>query len=254
MDRGKEEALKLLNELNIPFDEKNFIDRVRKNDLETVDLFLQAGMSPNKSYFDDPIEPCKIAPLIAAEKGYIQMLKLLLEKDNTYRGKAFVCAVRIGQQGVVEELFEEVVKKDAHQIIRSQAIRSAASRGQLKSLKLLLGKGIDVNLRSPDTSTNALMCAASCGQTEIVKYLLEMGANPNLLNIHSETALMWACERGHLRIAEILINVGADLEIKNEEGKTALMIAQEEGHYEIVTLIKNLLVFFSFLRLWKLGA
>lgn len=69
-----QEALKKLEELGIPFTQKEFIMQVQKGDRATVDLFLAAGMNPNvKDYLGFSVL------MSASLSGYTDIVKLLLD-------------------------------------------------------------------------------------------------------------------------------------------------------------------------------
>lgn len=117
-----------LEEMNIPYEGYEFVDRAGRGDIQGVALFLSASMSP------DAIDKLDYSPLrIATSHGYTGIVKLLL----TYG--AIVNATNI--DGLTPLL-------------------CAASKGHNKTVKLLLKAGAD-----PDAADNSgatvLMHAAS---------------------------------------------------------------------------------------------
>jgi len=135
------------------------------------------------------------------------------------------------------------------------ALVGSAIRGDANSVKTLLDKGADVNVRDADGNT-ALDWAAGEGQLEIVKILLDKGADVNVKGMLGFTPLMAATTHGHTEIVKILLDRGADVNAisgttafswtaydgsSSESGiyggLTALMIAARDGYADIVKLL-----------------
>lgn len=111
------------------------------------------------------------------------------------------------------------------------ALRRAASTGDLAKVKELLAAGVDVNAPNAYGGT-ALAFAADKGHTAVVELLLERGANPNSTDrFYNSTPLVWAVTHGHADIVRALLAKGAEGEAE------ALMGAAREGHAGIVKVI-----------------
>ena len=82
----------------------------------------------------------------------------------------------------------------------------AATEGYLKTSKLLIQKGADVNART-DEGSSALMAASMAGYTKIVELLLKAGANAKAKNSMGYTAEMYAKEKGYTNIIQALNQV-----------------------------------------------
>lgn len=105
--------------------------------------------------------------------------------------------------------------------------------------KLLLEKGLDVNIRwQPCMYTPLMVCVIARQyakptkeQKEMIEMLLDKGADINATDHMGNTALMWAFNYEQGDLAELLINRGADVTKKgvnaNGEIVTALSIAQK---------------------------
>jgi Ankyrin repeats (3 copies) len=108
------------------------------------------------------------------------------------------------------------------------ALRRAASAGDLAKVKELLAAGVDVNAANSYGGT-ALAFAADKGQTAIVELLLERGANANIEDsFYHATPLAWAVNRGHAEIVRLLLAKGAEGEAQAlasaaGQGKTAVV-------------------------------
>ncbi|HLF83886.1 MAG TPA: ankyrin repeat domain-containing protein [Blastocatellia bacterium] len=91
------------------------------------------------------------------------------------------------------------------------------------------------NLRGPGGKT-PLMQAALYGDAESVRLLLDKGADPNLRNEAGATALMWAVN--DLEKTRLLLDRGADVNARSEDSRTSLLIAAGQfGSREVVKLL-----------------
>lgn len=112
-----------------------------------------------------------------------------------------------------------------------EALRRAASAGDLAKVKELLAAGADVNAANTYGGT-ALAFASDKGHAEVVDLLLERGANVNVSDrFYQETPLGWAARHGHAGIVRSLLAKGAEGESR------ALMTAVGEGHAAVVKVI-----------------
>jgi uncharacterized protein len=85
-------------------------------------------------------------------------------------------------------------------------LTKAATEGYLKTAKLLIDKGADVNARSNE-GTSALMAASMAGYTKIVELLINAGANAKAKNSMGYTEEMYAKEKGYTNIIQLLNKV-----------------------------------------------
>lgn len=111
----------------------------------------------------------------------------------------------------------------------------AALRGDLRTVRQLLEtKGTDINAKSEDGESTALMVAARGNHISMLDVLLLWGADINLVNIHGNSALMIASEKGYFEIVYRLLVEKAALKIKNLDCNSALGLAIKEGHCNVV--------------------
>lgn len=68
--------------------------------------------------------------------------------------------------------------------------------------------------------------AAVRGQVEDIELLIENGASVNLTGEHEYTALHFAVLHGNLEAVSLLLKAGSDLAKKNDDGQTPLALAR----------------------------
>lgn len=111
------------------------------------------------------------------------------------------------------------------------ALRRAASAGDIAKVKELLAAGVDVNAANSYGGT-ALAFAADKGHAAVVNLLLEHGADVNAKDrFYSMAPLTWAVEKGHVEIVRALLAKGAQGE--NE----ALVFAAARGQTGVVKVL-----------------
>ena len=116
------------------------------------------------------------------------------------------------------------------------ALHTAAAKGDLASLNLLMTAGAD-----PDTSDSLqatpLISAAAYGHTEVVRALLARLKKSSQLNRQDQrgyTALTYTAVAGNALIARLLLNHGADPKLESREKKSPAIYAIEHEHPEVV--------------------
>ncbi|PNP59488.1 hypothetical protein THARTR1_00978 [Trichoderma harzianum] len=147
---------------------------------------------------------------LAAQSGYLDMVKLLLEKDST-------CASVPSSSG-------------------STAIWLAAQQGHLEIVRLLVKcRGIDVNAATTDDMRTPIHQAAQNGHVDIVKLLLDANAEHDQPDSDNITPLWSAAQQGYNEIVQILIEKGANKEIASKDGnRRPIHQAAQNGHVEII--------------------
>lgn len=107
------------------------------------------------------------------------------------------------------------------------ALMMAAYKGNTDLAILLLDRGADPNLLSPDGRT-ALWFAAEGRHPEMIATLLRRGAQPDVRGNHADTPLMRACDSaGHAEAsARPLLAAGAGLGARDNHGCTPLFRAE----------------------------
>lgn len=111
----------------------------------------------------------------------------------------------------------------------------------VRSSTLLTVKVLQDGHAAPDTESDAghtaLISAAYRGLVSGVRLLIEEGADPNYQNRNDRTAMMAAATNGHLNVVVALLMAGADARIMDIDGKVAGAYAFEKGFLEVAELL-----------------
>lgn len=142
-------------------------------------------------------------------------------------------------------------------------VADAAEKGDIETVRLLLGQGNDVNETQNDGATalhwaayhddrdlaavlleagadadaanragfTPMVLATINGSAPMISLFLEAGADPNHTLMHGETPLMFAARTGTVDAIQTLIDAGADVNATEDlRGTTPLMWAAAEGN------------------------
>jgi hypothetical protein len=94
-------------------------------------------------------------------------------------------------------------------VANGEALRSAASRGDVEAVRTLLEAGVGVDSANGYGAT-PLILACMRGRTEVVRVLLEAGADAELADgFYGRSPLGWATEGGYEEIVSLLFGSGA---------------------------------------------
>ncbi|MFK7953267.1 MAG: ankyrin repeat domain-containing protein [Ekhidna sp.] len=168
--------------------EQFLVDAVREGNYAKAEKLLKKGVSANML---DGLE----SPLIhvTAEKGDVQMLKLLT--DN---GADLSIMNRVGQS----------------------AVTIAARFGHVDIVDFLIEKGVSPNLAGDEYNLTPLIGTAVNGSIEIADILIKAGADLDVLDVVNQSpAMFWAMMYGNEDFVLHLIENGADYQKKYYQGK-----------------------------------
>ena len=175
------------------------IDAAIQGDTAAVKALLDHGVNANSK------DPEGRTPLTeAAFYGHTEIAKLLLDHGADIFAKKAHGETAYDMAAAHQDI--------AQMIKREIDLLDAATKGDLKLVKELLGKGAYVNVRDPDGRT-PLTEAIWSNNVELVKLLLEHGANPNSKKNDGATPLSIALGRAYgqprQEIVELLKKAGA---------------------------------------------
>ncbi len=184
----------------------------------------------------DPVPDGETALMAASEKGYTEIVKLLLDYGakvdlQDVLGKtALYKASEKGHQEVVKLLLDKGANTNLPDVGKTSALSMAAWKRHLGIVELLLKKG------ATDIHSDALVWASMGGNIEIVKLLIKNGMG--LLSEEGlSDCLRAASENGNAEVVNLLIDEGANVNSKTSEGYTALYLAAYDNHTEVVRLL-----------------
>ncbi len=94
----------------------------------------------------------------------------------------------------------------------------------IKGVKELLARGVDVNIREKTMGSTPLMIACSLeGTFEIIELLIAKGVDINIkASYDGRTALIWAAGNSQ-KTVELLLTKGAEVNVKGVDGMTAFI-------------------------------
>lgn len=169
-------AREKLSEKNIPYSEEAFTREVEKGETGTVELFLNAGMSPNV-------------------------------KDAAGR-PILVSAASRGSDNISRKLLSKGADVNARDNNGTTALMEAAQNDHTETTGVLLENGADVDLIDNRGQT-ALLRAAARGRSKIVRLLINKGARIDIKDKDGRDALMWAEINNQSDVVDLLKKAGA---------------------------------------------
>lgn len=115
------------------------------------------------------------------------------------------------------------------------ALDFALSNANERLIEILIDKTSNVN-----SSLLFYMSNSYRINLKTVRLLIEKGANVNVMDTDGWTPLHWALKRGYDMGVKLLLSYNADVNIKNKMGMTALDFANFNKSYEIRRIFKKM--------------
>lgn len=119
----------------------------------------------------------------------------------------------------------------------SPGLLYAAAAGHVRSLRLLISKGANIN-SAGSQGTTVLMEAASGGHVEVIDTLLDLGAAVDTQDAQGFSALMYAAFNGRENSVALLLKRGANKALRNHSGETAVDIAAKRKFTNVIGLLE----------------
>ena len=110
------------------------------------------------------------------------------------------------------------------------ALHKAVDQSSLPILTLLLEKGANVNLITPQSHGTPLHHACASSRNPVLPLLLQCHADVNLKDEQNLTPLIYAAINTNAAAISLLLNSGADPLITLPDGETALHVVSDAGH------------------------
>ena len=117
-------------------------------------------------------------------------------------------------------------------------MEEAVHSGDLKQVKELIQRGVDVNERYKvdelsHVHSSLLIVAIKEGHKDVALELLAAGADVHVKDRDERTALHWACDKGLEEVVEALISSGSQVDEQDMFGLTPVMLAADWGNTAI---------------------
>jgi hypothetical protein len=151
--------------------------------------------------------------LLAAEKGDLQQVKVLLKNNPAL-------------------IFSKAIDGGT-------PLHPAATHGHKDVVKLLLETNSEVNAKSNKGYT-PLHCAALNGHEDVVKLLIHHKAVVNIKDTEFVwTPLHWASGGGHTNVVKLLLENNSEVNAKDNSGRTPLQLALATGKMDVAELLRR---------------
>ncbi|XP_025154108.1 kinase D-interacting substrate of 220 kDa B isoform X1 [Harpegnathos saltator] len=203
---------------------------------------LQNFLENKRAQVDDRDENGSTALILAATKGKIQFVRVLINHGADVNAEdgdnwtALLCAAREGHTEICLELLEHGADLEHRDMGGWTALMWATYRGRSATVTMLLARGADVSAHG-NFHISSLLWAAGRGYTDIVKDLIAHGAKVNVGDKYGTTALVWASRKGNVDIVDILLKAGANVDTAGMYSWTALLVASLGNHVDVVLLL-----------------
>ena len=178
-------ARRKLDALGLAFTEDAFTTEFACRNLETVGLFIEAGIDVNL-IMDDNAPPIVWLAITGTRRRHYEMAKLLIDSGADVNA--------VSQDGLT-------------------ALRMAIYHDLKDLARLLIESGADVCAAGPDGVT-AIHTTAGRDRIDLARLLIEHGAEVNAMARDGTTALQIALSNNRHELAHLLIANGADANLK----------------------------------------
>jgi ankyrin repeat protein len=179
-----------------------FIIAVTSNMIDVVNLFLSSkARVPQRA-----IE----AAAKSSNPGFFDLLLKYADPDSTENlcGRAFVSAIHNGWNEKIDAFFASGTKLQCGPALES-AVESAAQRGDLSVIRLLLDKNSPYRANAVESLGSSLYFAVVNAHNEITEILLAAGADVNYEHLLANTPLLEAIRRKEIALSLRLLAAGA---------------------------------------------
>ena len=137
---------------------------------------------------------------------------------------------------LVKLLLSQGASLEARDRLGARPLARAASAGEIEIVTLFLDKGAPIDARDLDGSS-ALFKAAEAGRLPMVRLLMERGADINLPGRNGISPLSAAAYMGSAPIVQLFIDKGADPKAIDSTQKSAIVYAAGRGFFPVVRLL-----------------
>jgi len=128
-------------------------------------------------------------------------------------------AAIMGSVEIIKILLDKGMYVQLTNATDSMPLHFSAHYGNLEAMKALVKTGAPLNNANKDGAT-PLLLGARYGKIEVFCYLTEIGADINIHDINSNSALHHAASMGSVEIIKILLDKGMSVDLTNAENST----------------------------------
>ena len=147
----------------------------------------------------------------AAYAGDLAAYQLLLEAGA--KPNDVIEPAKMGHRAIVEAALAAGIDPNVNGGFAGHALNHALYGQSLDIAKLLIERGADLRLRSPEGEhhTPPMLWAAynESGDVSVARLMIAKGADPNMPSARGDTALDWARARGNRALEKVLLEAGA---------------------------------------------
>lgn len=214
------------------------IDAAFWGDLERVKILVEYGAN-----IDAQSSFGITALMKACQMDHLEVAKYLIEKGanielkNDAGENTLLFSMNSSREKLklVDYLLSKGFAPNSRDNGGETALMWAVKWGHHETVRLLISKGAEVNLKEKITGRTALMKASQSyhPNLEIIKLLLKSGAKIDLSDISGKSAYFYALENGNFEIADLLEEFGADVVPHNRICKKILKEAKKKGYINL---------------------
>ncbi|OGF58597.1 MAG: hypothetical protein A2Y62_07945 [Candidatus Fischerbacteria bacterium RBG_13_37_8] len=141
----------------------------------------------------------------------------------------------------VRELIGRGIDINKKTVVGQTALHYANMNGHADVIGELIKAGADVHagLGIDRPGWSPIFYAASYGNADAVQALIKAGADVNIVDIEGKSPIFYAAESGNVEIIELLIKKGAKVDLADKEGKSPLMAALENLQLEAAHVLRD---------------
>ncbi|MCY4191221.1 MAG: ankyrin repeat domain-containing protein [Rhodospirillaceae bacterium] len=210
---------------------------------EIVKMLLKAIDSADET--DANAKVYGLAIKVAAEKGSVEIVKILLEAGADPNQKGVLEeAAKKGSVEIVQILLDAGENADTEPVSYEYALVQAVKSGRTRAeiVKILLDAGADPNIEP--VLYLSLQGRLTKRRIQVIQMLLEGGADPNQLHEDrgrrrgvGNSPLGVAAKLGNTKLVQMLLDAGADPNLRHRSSHSPLVIAVDKGKTRTVKIL-----------------
>ncbi|KAJ5438537.1 uncharacterized protein N7458_009535 [Penicillium daleae] len=163
------------------------------------------------------------------------------DSQNNEGNTPLMWAIRNGHFGPFCALLEHGAdpSKAADDKDRGGGLHFAAELDRIEMIEILLKKGTQINdCDNHYRQQTPLSSAAERGHLQSVRLLLDRGADPKSADVNGRQPLSWAAQNGHTQVVDCLLEkTRDDIDLEDDTGKTPLCYAAMNGRGDVVGML-----------------